>query len=283
LRAIIGDRLDILVANAGISKAAAIEDYTVEDFDDLFAVNVRAPFFLVHIEVSERGQGLTEDGYKEVRMLISGLRPAEGNSQWLIDKTEKFLQEVKTHNSIHHAIEALKTGKGPNKIDVQMIEAAKNFSLTPQKTVLNLSDMVLDFKPRQYLIERLFKRGCLYAMTGLTGAGKSTIALAIAKHVIQGENLGDRYVKPGRVLYLAGEAHENVIESWVGLVEDLDQGLVASSFDLFPGSSKEKAEKYISHAVRKGVAYDLAIVDTSVSYFDGRDKNDNVAALHHAE
>ena len=47
VRAIVGDRLDILVANAGISRAATIEDYTVEDFDNLFAVNVRAPFFLV--------------------------------------------------------------------------------------------------------------------------------------------------------------------------------------------------------------------------------------------
>jgi len=46
-RAIIGGRLDILVANAGISRAATIEDTTVEDFDNLFAVNVRAPFFLV--------------------------------------------------------------------------------------------------------------------------------------------------------------------------------------------------------------------------------------------
>src|SRR5258705_1939767 len=46
-RSIIGDRLDILVANAGISKAATIEQMTVEDFDKLFAVNVRAPYFLV--------------------------------------------------------------------------------------------------------------------------------------------------------------------------------------------------------------------------------------------
>ena len=46
-REIIGDRLDILIANAGASKAATIEDTTVEDFDRLFAVNVRAPFFLV--------------------------------------------------------------------------------------------------------------------------------------------------------------------------------------------------------------------------------------------
>jgi len=40
VRAIVGDRLDILVANAGISKSATIEDTTVEDFDNLFAVNV---------------------------------------------------------------------------------------------------------------------------------------------------------------------------------------------------------------------------------------------------
>jgi NAD(P)-dependent dehydrogenase (short-subunit alcohol dehydrogenase family) len=46
-RSIIGDRLDILVANAGISKAATIEETTIEDFDKLFAVNVRAPYFLV--------------------------------------------------------------------------------------------------------------------------------------------------------------------------------------------------------------------------------------------
>jgi len=47
VRAIVGDRLDILAANAGISKAASIEDTEVGDFDNLFAVNVRAPFFLV--------------------------------------------------------------------------------------------------------------------------------------------------------------------------------------------------------------------------------------------
>jgi len=46
-RAIIGDRLDILVANAGIAKAASIAETKVEDFDALFAVNVRAPYFLV--------------------------------------------------------------------------------------------------------------------------------------------------------------------------------------------------------------------------------------------
>jgi NAD(P)-dependent dehydrogenase (short-subunit alcohol dehydrogenase family) len=47
VRSIVGDRLDVLVLNAGISKAALIADYTVEDFDNPFAINVRSPFFLV--------------------------------------------------------------------------------------------------------------------------------------------------------------------------------------------------------------------------------------------
>jgi NAD(P)-dependent dehydrogenase (short-subunit alcohol dehydrogenase family) len=47
VRSIVGDRLDVLVSNAGISKAATIKDHTVEDFDSLFATNVRGPFFLV--------------------------------------------------------------------------------------------------------------------------------------------------------------------------------------------------------------------------------------------
>lgn len=47
VRAIVGDRLDILVANAGISIPASIEYTKVQDFDHLFAVNVRAPFFVI--------------------------------------------------------------------------------------------------------------------------------------------------------------------------------------------------------------------------------------------
>ena len=39
--------LDIIVANAGVAHLATIEEETVEEFDRQFAVNVRAPFFLV--------------------------------------------------------------------------------------------------------------------------------------------------------------------------------------------------------------------------------------------
>jgi 3-oxoacyl-[acyl-carrier protein] reductase len=57
VRSIVGDRLDVLVLNAGISKAALIKDYTVEDFDNLFATNVRGPFFLVQQLLPILGEG----------------------------------------------------------------------------------------------------------------------------------------------------------------------------------------------------------------------------------
>ena len=47
VRKILGDRLDVLVANAGVSKSATLADHTIADFDNLFATNVRGPFFLV--------------------------------------------------------------------------------------------------------------------------------------------------------------------------------------------------------------------------------------------
>jgi 3-oxoacyl-[acyl-carrier protein] reductase len=57
VRNLIGDRLDIVVSNAGISKSAALEEMTVADFDNLFAVNVRAPYFLVQQLLPMLGEG----------------------------------------------------------------------------------------------------------------------------------------------------------------------------------------------------------------------------------
>jgi 3-oxoacyl-[acyl-carrier protein] reductase len=55
--AIVRDRLDVLVLNAGISKSARIADYKAEDFDDLFVTNVRSPFFLVQQLLPVLGEG----------------------------------------------------------------------------------------------------------------------------------------------------------------------------------------------------------------------------------
>jgi NAD(P)-dependent dehydrogenase (short-subunit alcohol dehydrogenase family) len=53
----VGERLDVLVANAGITKAATFQAHAVEDFDNLFATSVRSPFFLVRQLLPILGEG----------------------------------------------------------------------------------------------------------------------------------------------------------------------------------------------------------------------------------
>jgi 3-oxoacyl-[acyl-carrier protein] reductase len=50
-------RLDALICNAGAGMAAPFEDHTVEAFDQLFATNVRSPFFLVQQLLPVLGEG----------------------------------------------------------------------------------------------------------------------------------------------------------------------------------------------------------------------------------
>lgn len=47
IRKLAVDHIDALVLNAGINRALPLSDYSIEDFDSLFATNVRSPFFLV--------------------------------------------------------------------------------------------------------------------------------------------------------------------------------------------------------------------------------------------
>src|ERR1700756_4941317 len=78
VRSIVGQRLDVLVLNAGISKAATIKDHTVGDFDNLFATNVRGPFFLVQqLELLHQEERTAHIGGKEIvkipyRMVLDG-------------------------------------------------------------------------------------------------------------------------------------------------------------------------------------------------------------------
>jgi 3-oxoacyl-[acyl-carrier protein] reductase len=80
VRSMVGGRLDILVMNAGISKAARIEDYTVKDFDDLFATNVRAPFFLLQQLLPVLGEGSSVIATSSLAARFSPGSPGQANA-----------------------------------------------------------------------------------------------------------------------------------------------------------------------------------------------------------
>ena len=97
-----GDRLDILVANAGISKAATIEETTVEDFDKLFAVNVRAPFFLVQqlLPILSKGSSIVFVSSLAARAVV-GTIPAYAATKGAIDTMVKHFASLFGERYIH--------------------------------------------------------------------------------------------------------------------------------------------------------------------------------------
>ena len=106
VRLVIGARLDVLVANAGIATDASIEDTTVEQFDEMFALNVRAPYFLVQQLMPAMCKGSTV-------MLVSSLAAhasvgslsAYGASKGAIDTLVKhFALTLGTHGVRVNAI-----------------------------------------------------------------------------------------------------------------------------------------------------------------------------------
>ena len=91
-RCIVGERLDILVVNAGIAKAATIEDTTVVDFDSLFAVNVRAPFFLVQqlLPIMSAGSSIVFTSSLAAHAVV-GTLPAYAATKGAVDTLVKHL------------------------------------------------------------------------------------------------------------------------------------------------------------------------------------------------
>ncbi len=94
-RGIIGDRLDILVANAGVSKVATIEETSVEDFERLFAVNVRAPFFLVQklLPIMSKGSSIVFLSSLAAHAVV-GRSPAYAATKGAIDTMVKHFASL---------------------------------------------------------------------------------------------------------------------------------------------------------------------------------------------
>ncbi len=113
VRSVVGDRLDVLVLNAGISKAARIADYTVEDFDSLFDTNVRGPFFLVQQLLPVLGEG------SSVVVISSlGARSVVGNAG---HETPSILAYASTKGALETLVKNWAAILGPRGIRVNAV------------------------------------------------------------------------------------------------------------------------------------------------------------------
>jgi 3-oxoacyl-[acyl-carrier protein] reductase len=96
--AALNGNLDIVVLNAGVSKAAPIAAYTPEEVDALYATNVRGPFFLVQqlIPLLVEGSNIVAVTSAVARMVIG--KPALENPSILAYASTKGALETLVKN-----------------------------------------------------------------------------------------------------------------------------------------------------------------------------------------
>ena len=134
VRNLAGNHLDILVSNAGISNAATFETMTVKDFDSLFAVNVRAPFFLQQQLLPIMG-----DGGSVVFLSSLGARAAVGT----------LAAYASTKGAINTLVKYFAAALGPRGIRVNAVAPGvidtdmSNFTKTEdgRKTVMGMQSL----------------------------------------------------------------------------------------------------------------------------------------------
>lgn len=153
--------------------------------------------------------------------------------------------------------------------------------------ILRLPEFLQQFTPPDYLIDKLLLRGFLYSLTGMTGAGKTAVALLMAVLVSmreEGQKLGPYEVKPGRVLYITRENPTDVRMRLIGMASKVGFDPEALEFLVLENITTidKRSLSRISAEVAAFGDLALVIVDTSFSLFLGDDENSNAQAGNHA-
>ena len=98
VRSLVGERLDILVLNAGVSKAAPLASYTASNIDALFATNLRGPFLLVQqlVPLLREGSSIVAVTSAVARMVVG--KPGLANPSILAYASTKGALETLVKN-----------------------------------------------------------------------------------------------------------------------------------------------------------------------------------------
>ncbi|MGJ7042110.1 hypothetical protein J2Y63_005391 [Shinella sp. BE166] len=153
----------------------------------------------------------------------------------------------------------------------------------PYPGIISSGAFVKGFVPPDYALDGVFQSRFFYSLTGTTGTGKTAVLLLLAAATALGMPVGGRDVKPGRVVYLAGENPDDVQMRWLAAAHHL--GFDPEEIDVhFLKGTTNVAETI--ELIRKDVealgGASLVIVDTSAAFFFGADENSNTDAGRHA-
>lgn len=136
-------------------------------------------------------------------------------------------------------------------------------------------------KPPEYLIPGIMLRGYTYFLTGITGHGKTMVALYIAITVALGRYFGgSRPCIKGKVIFIAAENPENVRIQFYSMCADM--GVDPDKLDIVWHVGRFDIEQYKAEA-KAAIAANpdavLCMYDSLQALFPGDDENSNTQML----
>lgn len=154
----------------------------------------------------------------------------------------------------------------------------------PPPTDLRLipsAEFLANFQPPDYLIEGVIQKGCLYAMTGPTGHGKTSVALLMAVCMATGNRFAGHQTERSRIAYFAGENPDDVRGRAILAAEQYDlRGanlwFIDRSFDI------RQAYDAIVEACTAVGHLDAVVIDTAAAFNGGDDENSNAQQVAYA-
>ncbi|HXG97311.1 MAG TPA: AAA family ATPase [Gemmatimonadales bacterium] len=150
---------------------------------------------------------------------------------------------------------------------------------TARLNILSKQKFIAMMTLPDYLIDGLFQRRFLYAMTGQTGHAKTAVALLIAQLVSctdKNAMLGTHRAGKGRVIYFVGENPDDVRYRIVGSDAQRTDNPEYDNISFIPGifNIAELMGVLKADCERNGEAA-LIVVDTSAAYFLGDEELSN--------
>jgi hypothetical protein len=143
---------------------------------------------------------------------------------------------------------------------------------------------ITDFVPPEYVVVGLLQRRFVYSFTGMTGSGKTSIALRPVASVALGIPFAGRDTEKVRVLYAAAENPDDVRMRWIALAQqmDFDPTEINVYFTDRRFKISEMKDLLRAEAEAIGGEFGFIVIDTSPAFFEGDDENNRWQMGTHA-
>jgi hypothetical protein len=148
--------------------------------------------------------------------------------------------------------------------------------------ILTEKEFIDHFRSPDWVVKSIFQRGYVYAITGLTGHGKTAIALLLALGiVVDGGQCGGEQCKTSDIIYFAGENPDDIRWRWIAMTGGNKRYRVYF-VEGTQVSLREDIDLIKAEAQRLGIEPSGVIIDTKSAFFEGDAENDNVQSQNQA-